>query len=86
MGCCDLVIMHLWDFEMINGMNFLMQAKVSIMPYLRTLVFMEKGMSCKVMTVENQAIKTKNETRLVSSIEHNGGWFEEKDNGLGKPC
>ena len=30
-----------------------------------------------VMVVENHAMKTKNGARLVSSIEHNGGWFEK---------
>ena len=53
-------MMHLRDFEMIIGMNFLTQAEVSIMPYLRTLAFMEKGMPCTVMVVENHAMETDN--------------------------
>ena len=85
MGCCDLVVMHLRDFEMIMGMNFLMQAEVSIMPYLRTLVFMEKGTPCTVMAVENQARETDTGARLDSPTVHNGGWLEERDNGLWKP-
>ena len=60
MGCCDLVVMHLRDVKMIIGMNFLTQAEVSIMPYLRTLAFMEKGTPCIVMVVENHAMETNN--------------------------
>ena len=81
-GCCDLVVMHLRDFEMIMGMNFLMQAEVRIMPYLRTLAFFEKGTPCTVLAVENQAMKTKDGARLCSSTTHSGGWLENRDNGL----
>ena len=84
-GCCDLVVMHLRDFEMIMGMNFLTRAEVSIIPYLRTLAFMEKGTSCTVLAVENQIMKTKDGARLCSSTKHSGGWFENRDNGLWKP-
>ena len=51
MGFCDLILMHLRNFEMILGIGFFMQPEVSILPYLRTLVFMERGASCTVMTV-----------------------------------
>ena len=84
-GCCDLVVMHLRDFEMIMGMNFLMRTEVSIMPYLRTLAFMEKGTPCTVLPVENQAMKTEDGMRLYSSTKHGGGWLENRDNGLWKP-
>ena len=36
-----------------------------------------------VMVVENHAMQIENGVRLVSSSEHNGGWFEEKDNDWG---
>ena len=36
-----------------------------------------------VMVVEDHAMQIENGVRSVSSSEHNGGWFEEKDNGLG---
>ena len=72
-GYCDLVVMHLQDFEMIIGMNFLMQAEVSVMPYLRTLAFMEKGTPCTVLAVENQAMRNKDGARLYSSTIHSGG-------------
>ena len=84
-GCCDLVVMHLQDFKMIIGTNFLTQAEGSIMPYLRTLTFMEKGTPCTVMAMENHDMETENGARLDSSKEHNGGWLEERNNGLGKP-
>ena len=67
------------------GMNFLTQEEVSIMPYLRTLVFMEKGMSCIVMVVENQAMETEDGVRLDSSTKHSGGWLENRDSRLWKP-
>ena len=80
MGCCDLVVMRLRDFEMIMGMNFLTQSEVSIMPYLRTLEFMEKGISCIMMTVEDHAMETKEGARLDSSTKHSRGWLEDRDN------
>ena len=67
MGCCVLVVMHLLDFEMIIRMDFLTQAEVSIMPYLRTFAFIEKGTPCIVMDVENHAMETENGARLDSS-------------------
>ena len=67
------------------GMNFLTQAEVSIMPYLRTLAFMEKGTSCTVLVVENQAMETEDGARLYSSTTHSGGWLENRDNRLLKP-
>ena len=84
-GCCDLFVIHLQDFEMIMGMNFLTQAEVSIMPYLRILVFMEKGTPCIVLVMENQAMETEDGARLNSSTKHNGGWLENRDNRLWKP-
>ena len=57
MGCYDLIVMHLRDFEMIIGMDFLMQAEVRILPYLRSLVFMKKGTPCIMMTVGDHAIE-----------------------------
>ena len=37
------------------------------------------------MAVENHAMEIENRARLDFSTEHNGGWLEERDNGLGKP-
>ena len=84
-GSCDLVVMHSRDFEMIMGMNFLMQEEVSIMPYLRTLAFIEKETSCIVMAMENHAMETKDGVRLDSSTKLSGGVLEDRDNGLWKP-
>ena len=81
-SCCNLVVMHLRDFEMIMGMNFLMQAEVSIMPYMRTLTFMEKGTPCTVLSVKNQAMETEDGARLYSSTKHSGGWLKNRDNGI----
>ena len=71
----DLIMMHLWDYKMILGMNFLTQAEVSIMPYLRTLMFMEQGMSCTVITVEEDATDARNLTRLESLTRPSGSWW-----------
>ena len=38
-----------------------------------------------VMVVENLVMEIENEARLVSLTKRNGAWFEETDNGLGKP-
>ena len=84
-GYCDLIVMHLMYFERIIEIDFLMQTEVSIMPYLRTLAFMEKGTPCTVMVVGNHAIETENGARLDSSTKHSGGWLEERDNRLAKP-
>ena len=65
---------------MILGMDFLTQVEVSIMPYLRTLAFMERGTQCTIITVEKDAINSKNLTMLESSTRLCGGWLEEYDN------
>ena len=78
-------MMHLRDFDLIMGMNFLTREEVSIMLYLRTLTFMEKGTLCTVLAVENQALKIEDGARLCSSTKHSGGWLENRDNGLWKP-
>ena len=69
---------------MINRMDFLTQVEVSILPYLRTLMFMEKETPCTMMTMREHAIDAKNLTRLESSTENRGGWLEEGDNRLAK--
>ena len=69
---------------MIIGMDFLTQTEVSIFPYLRTLVFMERRTTCTVVTVGEHVIDAENLTRLESSIGHDGGWLEECENGLAK--
>ena len=63
-------MMHLRDFKIIIGMDFLTQTEVSIMPYLRPLAFMENGKTCTVMAVENHAMEIENGTRLDSSTKH----------------
>ena len=74
MGCCDLIMIHLRDFKMIIGMDILTQAEVSILPYLRTLTFLERWTSCTIMTMgEEHSIDAENLTKLESSIIHSGG-------------
>ena len=75
MRFCDLIVMHLWDYKMILGMNFLTQAEVSIMPYLRILAFMERGTSCTVITIEEDATDARNLTRLESLTRPSGSWW-----------
>ena len=84
-GYWDLIVMHLQDFKMIIMMDFLTQAEVSILPYLRTLAFMEYGMLCTVMVLGNHIIETENRVRLDSLTEHSGGWLDERYNRLAKP-
>ena len=37
------------------------------------------------MALENQAMETKDGTRLDSLTKHSGGWLENRDNELWKP-
>ena len=75
-----LIMMHFQDYKMILGMEFLTQVEVSIMPYLRTLAFMERGTQCTIITMEKDAINSKNLTMLESSTRLRGGWLEECGN------
>ena len=50
-GHCDFMVMYLRDFELVLGMDFIMEAKVGILPYLGLLAFLEFGMPYIVKTV-----------------------------------
>ena len=45
------MVMYLRDFELVLGMDFLMAAKVGILPYLGSLAFLEFGVPYVVKTV-----------------------------------
>ena len=55
-GHCDFMVMYLWDFELVLGMDFLMAAKVGILPYLGLLAFLEFGTPyvVKIMLMEEE--------------------------------
>ena len=59
---------------MFLGMDFLTQAKVSILPYLGTLAFIEQGKPCIIMIVrEEDTIDYGNFIKLEFSTRLNGG-------------
>ena len=44
-------MLYLWDFELILGMDFLMEAEVNILPYLGALAFLKQGTPYAVNTL-----------------------------------
>ena len=40
-GQCEMMVLYLWDFELILGKDFLLGANVGILPYLGGLAFLE---------------------------------------------
>ena len=48
---CEFMVMSQRDFELVLGMDFLMAAKVGILPYLGSLAFLEFGTPYVVKTV-----------------------------------
>ena len=47
-----MMVLYLRDFELILGMDFLMEAEVGILPYLGALAFLEQGTPCTVNTLQ----------------------------------
>ena len=50
-GQREVMVLYLWDFELILGMDFLVEAEVSILPYLGALAFLKQGTPCTVNTL-----------------------------------
>ena len=75
---CAIMVMYLWDLELILGMDFLMGAEVSILLYLGALAFLEQGTPCTVNTLrEGDMVGSySNWIRMVSIIEILGSWPE----------
>ena len=63
----DFMVMYLWDFELVVDMEFLMAAKVGILPYLGSLAFLE---FCKPYVEKTMSMKKEPNsdlTRMVST-------------------
>ena len=61
--------MYLRDFELVLGMDFLMAAKVGILPYLGSLVFLEFGTPYVVKTVSMEEEPNFDMTRMVHTSD-----------------
>ena len=79
-GHCDFMVMYLRDFELVLGMDFLMTAKVGILPYLGSLAFLEFGMSYVVKTVPMEEEPNFDLTRMVHTSDIVGVWPEGSKN------
>ena len=79
-GHCDFMVMYLRDFELVLGMDFLMAAKVGILPYLGSLAFLEFGMSYVVKTLPMEEEPNFDLTRMVHTSDIVGVWLEGSKN------
>ena len=61
----DFMVMYLRDFELVLGMDFIMEAKVGILPYLGSLEFLEFGTPYIVKTVSMEMQPNYDLTRMV---------------------
>ena len=79
-GHCDFMVMYLRDFELLLGMDFLMAAKVRILPYLGSLAFLEFGTPYVVKTVPMEEELNFGLTRMVHTSYIVGVWPEGSKN------
>ena len=77
---CDFMVMYLRDFELVLGMDFLMEAKVGILPYLGSLAFLEFGTPYVVKTVPMEEEPNSDLTRMVPTSDIVGVWPEGNNN------
>ena len=68
-GHCDFMVMYLRDFELVLGMDFLIAAKVGILPYLGSLAFLEFGTPYVVKTMPMEEEPNFDLTRMVATLD-----------------
>ena len=73
-GHYDFRVMYLRDFDLVLDMDFLMAAKVGILPYLRSLAFLEFGTPYVVKTVPMEEEPNFDLTRMVPTSDIVGVW------------
>ena len=66
-GQCELMVLYLRDFELILGMDFLMKAKVVILPYLGELALLERGTPCTINTLQERGMARSSSNMLGES-------------------
>ena len=74
-GQCEMMVLYLQDFELILGMDFLMEAEVGILPYLRVLAFLERRTPCTTNTLREAGMagsssKMSEESGHQDIVEH----------------
>ena len=79
-GHCDFMVMYLRDFELVLGMDFLMVAKVGILPYLGSLAFLEFETPYVVKTVPMEEEPNFDLSRMVHTSNIVGVWPEGSKN------
>ena len=77
---CDFMVTYLQDFELVLGMDFLMGAKVGILPYLGSLAFLEFGKPYVVKTMRIEEEPKFDLTRMVLTSYTVGVWPEGSNN------
>ena len=81
---CDFMVMYLRDFELLLSMDFLMAAKVGILPYLGSLAFLEFGMPYLVKIVSIEEEPNFDLIGMVPTSDIVGVWPEGNNNqGVG---
>ena len=79
-GHCDFMVMYLRDFELVLSMDFLMAAKVGIIPYLGSLAFLEFGTPYVVKTVPMEEEPNFDLTSMVPTSDIVGIWPKGSNN------
>ena len=92
-GHYDFMVMYLGDFELVLDMDFIMGAKLGILPYLGSLAFLEFGTPYIVNTVPIEEEPNSDLTRMVPASDiidvqpegsNNQGVGDQVSHGLGK--
>ena len=63
------MVMYMRDFELILGMDFLMAAKVRILPYFGSLAFLEFEMPYVVKTMSMEEEPNFDLTKMVPALD-----------------
>ena len=83
-GHCDFMVIYMRDFKLVLGKDFLMAAKVGVLPYLGLLAFLEFGTPYVVNTMSMKEEPNSNLTRMVPTSDIVGVWPEGSNNqGVG---
>ena len=68
-GKCNLLCVPLDDFDLILGVQFLLKAKVAILPHLGGLMFLEESMPCFMQVVQEGSGRKGQQPGLLSAIQ-----------------
>ena len=74
------MVMYLQDFELVLGMDFIMEEKLGILPYLGSLAFLEFGTPYIVKTVPIEEEPNSDLTTMVPTSDIVGVQSEGNNN------